>query len=183
VRENGGQYTHAALWATLALARLGQADEAWRLFALLNPIRHADSPERMAVYKVEPYVVAADVYAAMGHEGRGGWTWYTGSAAWMYRLLVEELLGLRLDVDVLSFHPLLPADWNGYTLHYRYRNTFYHIRMVKVGGPTGDVQRVLLDDVEQDDRKIHLADDGREHQAVVEIDQPPLADQDSDHHR
>ena len=103
VRENGGQYTHAAIWAVMAVARLGNAQEAWRLFSLLNPIRHADSPERAATYKVEPYVVAADVYSAKGHEGRGGWTWYTGSAGWMYRLLVEDLLGLRLEVDTLTF--------------------------------------------------------------------------------
>ncbi len=169
VRENGGQYTHAAVWAVMAVARLGNAQEAWRLFSLLNPIRHADSPERAAKYKVEPYVLAADVYSAKGHEGRGGWTWYTGSAGWMYRLLVEELLGVRLDVDTLTFAPLLPADWNEYTLHYRYRNTFYHIRVVKTGEDATEVRRVLLDGVEQQDMSIHLVDDGQEHPAVVEV--------------
>jgi cellobiose phosphorylase len=169
VRENGGQYTHAAIWAVMAVARLGNAQEAWRLFSLLNPIRHADSPERASTYKVEPYVVAADVYGAKGHEGQGGWTWYTGSAGWMYRLLVEDLLGLRLEVDTLTFLPLLPAEWNEYTLHYRYRNTLYHIRVVKMSERATQVHRVVLDGIEQHDRSIHLVDDGKEHPAVVEV--------------
>jgi cyclic beta-1,2-glucan synthetase len=169
VRENGGQYTHAAIWAVMAMARLGNAQEAWRLFTMLNPIRHADSPVRASTYKVEPYVVAADVYSAKGHEGQGGWTWYTGSAGWMYRLLVEDLLGLRLEVDTLTFAPLLPAEWNEYTLHYRYRNTFYHIRVVKISQQGMQVHRVVLDNVEQQDMSIHLVDDGKEHPAVVEV--------------
>jgi cellobiose phosphorylase len=175
VRENGGQYTHAAVWAAMAVARLGNAQEAWRLFSLLNPIRHADSPERASKYKVEPYVVAADVYSAKGHEGRGGWTWYTGSAGLMYRLLVEDLLGLRLEVDTLTFLPLLPAEWNEYTLHYRYRNTFYHIRVVKMSERATQVHRVVLDGIEQHDRSIHLVDDGKEHPAVVEVGDSSMA--------
>ncbi len=177
VRENGGQYTHAAIWAVMAIARLHDAEQAWRLFSLLNPVRHADSPERASAYKVEPYVVAADVYYTKGHEGQGGWTWYTGSAGWMYRLLVEDLLGLRLEVDALSFSPLLPAEWGQYTLHYRYRNTFYHIRVIKRSGQAWDVQRVLLDDVEQADRRIHLIDDCQEHHAVVEVGDPSDVDE------
>jgi cellobiose phosphorylase len=173
VRENGGQYTHAAVWAVMAMARLGNAQEAWRLFSMLNPIRHADSPEKASKYKVEPYVVAADVYSAKGHEGRGGWTWYTGSAGWMYRLLVEDLLGLRLDVDTLTFSPLLPEEWNEYTLHYRYRNTFYHIRVVKMSPQATQVHRVVLDGTEQPDKSIHLVDDGKEHPAVVEVGDSP----------
>jgi cellobiose phosphorylase len=182
VRENGGQYTHAAVWAVMAMARLGNAQEAWRLFSMLNPIRHADSHERASKYKVEPYVLAADVYSAKGHQGRGGWTWYTGSAGWMYRLLVEDLLGLRLDVDTLTFWPLLPEDWNEYTLHYRYRSTFYHIRVVKMSPLAAQVHRVVLDGTEQPDNSIHLVDDGKEHPAVVEIaDSPKEVRPPSDH--
>ncbi|MFA6133277.1 MAG: glucoamylase family protein [Phycisphaerae bacterium] len=173
IRENGGQYTHAAVWAVMAVARLGNAQEAWRLFSLLNPIRHADSPEGASKYKVEPYVVAADVYGAKGRQGQGGWTWYTGSAGWMYRLLVEDLLGLRLEVDTLTFSPLLPAEWNEYTLHYHYRNTFYHIRVVKMSEGATRVHRVVLDGVEQQDRSIHLVDDGKEHPALVEVGDSP----------
>jgi cellobiose phosphorylase len=172
VRENGGQYTHAAVWAVMAVAKLGNAKEAWRLFSMLNPIHHADSPERATKYKVEPYVLAADVYSAKGHKGRGGWTWYTGSAGWMYRLLVEDLLGLRLEVDTLTFAPLLPAEWNEYTLHYRYRNTFYHIRVVKTregASSAKEVHRVVLDGLEPPDKSIHLIDDGKEHQAIVKV--------------
>ena len=172
VRENGGQYTHAAIWAAMAAARLGDGEEAWRLFSMLNPIHHADTPANAMRYKVEPYVVAADVYSAKGHEGRGGWTWYTGSAGWMYRLLVEDLLGLRLEVDRLSFAPLLPADWNEYALHYRYRNTFYHIRVVRSSTQAAGGQRVTLDGIEQHDRCIHMVDDRNEHDAVVELAGP-----------
>ena len=172
VRENGGQYTHAAIWAAIAVARTHNAEQAWRLFSMINPIHRSDSPETASVYKVEPYVVAADVYSALGHEGRGGWTWYTGSSGWMYQLLVEHLLGLRLQVDTLSFSPLLPAEWNEYTLHYCYRNTFFHIRIVKTGPETWNVKRVLLDNIEQQDKKIHLVDDRIEHYAVVEVGMP-----------
>jgi len=168
VRENGGQYTHAALWAVMAVARLGRTEEAWRLFSMLNPIHHADTPEKAACYKVEPYVVAADVYSAQGHEGRGGWTWYTGSSAWMYRLLVEELLGIGIEVDTMTFAPLIPALWPGFTLHYRYRNTLYHIRVVKTGEASTQVQSVILDGVKQADKSIRMVDDGLEHTTVVE---------------
>jgi cellobiose phosphorylase len=158
----------------MAVARLGNAPEAWRLFSLLNPIHHGDTPPHALTYKVEPYVLAADVYTAQGHEGQGGWTWYTGSAGWMYRLIVEELLGLRLDVDVLSFCPLFPADWTEFTLHYRYRNTFYHIRVAKLVDAPPHFQRVTVDGVEQPDRRIHLVDDGKEHTALVETPQSIL---------
>ena len=109
VRENGGQYTHAAVWASMAFAALGDARRAWELFTLINPVNHALSGQDAATYKVEPYVVAADVYTSPPHAGRGGWTWYTGSAGWMYRLIIESLLGLRLEVDQLRFEPCLPA--------------------------------------------------------------------------
>jgi cellobiose phosphorylase len=105
VRENGGQYTHAAIWTVMAFAALGDQRRAWELLSLINPLNHGSTPAGIATYKVEPYVVAADVYAVAPHTGRGGWTWYTGSAGWMYRLIVESLLGLRLDVDKLSFFP------------------------------------------------------------------------------
>ena len=103
VRENGGQYTHAAIWAAMAFAALGDSSRAWELLAMINPVNHARSPEAIATYKGEPYVVAADVYAVPPHVGRGGWTWYTGSAGWMYRLILESLLGLRLEIDKLHF--------------------------------------------------------------------------------
>ena len=136
VRENGGQYTHAAIWATMAFARLGDSRRAWELFRMINPVNHSGSAEEIAIYKVEPYVMAADVYALPPHTGRGGWTWYTGSAAWMYRLIVESLIGLRLEIDKLYITPCLPEDWDGFKVHYRYRETVYHIDVVQLSSNT-----------------------------------------------
>ena len=113
--------------------------------------------------------MAADVYAAAGHEGRGGWTWYTGSAGWMYQLLVGRLLGLRVRVDTLAIEPLWHPEWTEYTVHYRYRSTFYHIRVLKSGPETRGAKRVVVDGVEQSDKLIHMVDDGRDRSAVVEI--------------
>jgi len=166
VRENGGQYTHAAIWAAMAFARLGDRVRAWELFKMINPVNHARSPEGVAIYKVEPYVASADVYALSPHIGRGGWTWYTGSAGLMYRLIVESLLGLRLEVDKLSFAPCLPLDWKSFKMHYRYRETVYHITVMQP--QTGnDEMSVTVDGVEQHDKAVPLVDDHREH--VVEV--------------
>ena len=148
VRENGGQYTHAAIWAAMAFAALGDRARAWELLAMINPVNHARSPEEIAIYKVEPYVVTADVYALSPHTGRGGWSWYTGSAGWMYRLIVESLLGLRLEVDKLRFTPCLPSDWPGFTMHYRYRETVYHIAVQRQPAEKGET-RVTVDGVDQ----------------------------------
>jgi cellobiose phosphorylase len=168
VRENGGQYTHAAVWTVMAFARLGDNRRAWELFNMINPVNHAKSPEETAIYKVEPYVVAADVYGASPHTGRGGWTWYTGSAAWMYRLIVESLLGLKLEVDKLRFTPSLPADWEGFKMHYRYQETVYHIEVQQTPALIGEM-RVSVDRVEQHDNSIHLVDDRKEHWVKVKI--------------
>jgi cellobiose phosphorylase len=136
--------------------------------AMLNPVRHANSPEAMATYKVEPYVVAADIYALAPHTGRGGWTWYTGSAGWMYRLIVESLLGLTLDAGRLRFVPCLPADWKGFTVHYRYRETVYHIAVLHTGAGIGG-PGVTLDGVELGNGVIPLVDDHREHAVEVKV--------------
>lgn len=167
VRENGGQYTHGALWAVMAFAALGDRARAWELFTMINPVRHAGSAEGINTYKVEPYVVAADVYALFPHTGRGGWTWYTGSAGWMYRLIVESLLGLRLEVDILSFAPCLPVEWNEYKIHYRYRETVYHITVLQ--GSVGREASLTVDGVVQSTKALRLVDDRREHSVVVTI--------------
>ena len=168
VRENGGQYTHAAIWAAMAFARMGNNQRAWELFTMINPVNHARSTEETATYKVEPYVVAADVYAVPPHTGRGGWTWYTGSAAWMYRLIVESLLGLRLEVDKQRFTPCLPADWAGFKMHYRYRETVYHIDVLQTREDKGE-SSVTIDGVKRHDEAIPLIDDRREHSVEVRI--------------
>src|SRR5262249_35599949 len=130
VRENGGQYTHAAIWATMAFAQLGQNEKAWELWGMIDPISHGSTPEATDIYKVEPYV-AADVYGVSPHRGRGGWTWYTGSAGWMYRLLTESLLGFQLDVDRLQIKPCIPAGWTSYEIHFRFFETTYHFKIVR----------------------------------------------------
>jgi cellobiose phosphorylase len=168
VRENGGQYTHAAIWAAMAFASLGDSRRAWELLSMISPVNHAMSPEAMEAYKVEPYVVAADIYALSPHTGRGGWTWYTGSAGWMYRLIVESLLGLKLEVDRLSFKPCLPADWKTIKVHYRYRETVYHITVLQTQAAKDKIT-VTVDGVEQDGEAIPLVDDRQEHAVEVRI--------------
>jgi cyclic beta-1,2-glucan synthetase len=168
VRENGGQYTHAAIWTAMAFAQLGESRRAWELLAMVNPVNHAKSPEGIATYKVEPYVVAADVYAFPPHTGRGGWTWYTGSAGWLYRLIIESLLGLRLEIDKLSLTPCLPADWEIFKVHYRYRETIYHITVLQTHTGKGRT-RMIVDGVERDDQAIPLVDDLQEHSVEVRI--------------
>ncbi|MDD5387899.1 MAG: glucoamylase family protein [Gallionellaceae bacterium] len=167
VRENGGQYTHAAIWAAMAFAALGDSRHAWELTTLINPANHAKSPETIATYKVEPYVMAADVYAVAPHTGRGGWTWYTGSAGWMYRLILESLLGLRLEVDRLHVAPCLPAHWRGFKIHYRFRETVYHINVTQLGADADEDSGLTVDGVERD--AIPLVDDQREHAVEVRV--------------
>jgi cyclic beta-1,2-glucan synthetase len=171
VRENGGQYTHAAIWAAMAFAVLGDGQRAWELLALINPVNHGSSPDAIAAYQVEPYVVAADVYALPPHTGRGGWTWYTGSAGWMYRLILESLLGLRLDMDKLYFAPHFPDAWNTFKVHYRYRETVFHIVVVRAhAGNSG----VTLDGVEQAGTFVPLVDDRKEHAVEVRYGETPV---------
>jgi cellobiose phosphorylase len=161
VRENGGQYTHAAIWATMAFAELGDSARAWELLRMINPVNHGIDPVQMGVYKVEPYVVSADVYAVEPHVGRGGWSWYTGSAGWMYRLIIESLLGLRLDAGRLRFAPVLPPEWEGFSMDYRHHATWYRINL-RQSGP-GTTSTLWLDGVAQPDGSIVLIDDGVDH--------------------
>jgi cellobiose phosphorylase len=168
VRENGGQYTHAAIWVAMAFAKLGDYRHAWKLMNMINPINHGGSRDGIATYKVEPYVVAADVYALSPHIGRGGWTWYTGSAGWMYRLIMESLLGLSLEIDKLHIEPCLPADWETFKVHYRYRETTYHITIIQIHDSNRDI-RITVDGVERHDETIPLIDDHKEHSVEVRI--------------
>lgn len=166
VRENGGQYTHAAVWMVIAFAMLKDRKRAWELLNMINPARHGDSEAACSVYKVEPYVMAADVYAVTSNAGRGGWTWYTGAASWMYQLIVKYLMGLRLDVDRLYFEPCLPEDWQSFKIHYRYRETFYHIT-VRRSGPRDTVLSVTVDGAVNEGRSVPLVDDRVEHAVDV----------------
>jgi cyclic beta-1,2-glucan synthetase len=167
IRENGGQYTHAATWVVQAAALLGRGSRAVALFDLLNPIKRALSPEAVARYKVEPYVVAADVYGVPPHVGRGGWTWYTGSAGWLYRAGLETVLGFRLEGDRLRPDPCIPASWPGYAITYRRGSATYHIRVDNPHGAERGVVSVTLDGQPCPDGTVPLADDGRAHEVAV----------------
>jgi cellobiose phosphorylase len=169
VRENGGQYTHGAIWTAMAFALMGRSERAWELFALLNPIHHGGTPRQIATYKVEPYVVAADVYAIAPHSGRGGWTWYTGSAGWMYRLLIETLLGVNLEGDQLRLAPRLPKSWTTCKIHYRYRQTVYHITITRLVADSADTNLLSLDGQEISGRTISLRDDRHEHAVELKV--------------
>jgi cellobiose phosphorylase len=169
VRENGGQYTHAGIWTAMAFALMGENDRAWELFALLNPIHHGGTPKQIATYKVEPYVVAADVYAVAPHTGRGGWTWYTGSAGWMYRLLIETLLGVNLAGDQLRLTPRLPKSWTTYKIHYRYRQTVYHITITRCATDSTEANQLFLDGNELAVETVPLVDDRREHFVELKV--------------
>jgi cyclic beta-1,2-glucan synthetase len=168
VRENGGQYTHAAVWSVIAFAALGDGDKAVELLAMLNPINHASTEAGVRRYKVEPYVVAADVYAEVPHVGRGGWTWYTGSAAWMYRAAVESILGFRLRGARLAIDPCIPRAWRGFEMTFRYRSARYDILVENTRGVSRGVSSVEVDGVSLNgEHDIMLADDGKAHRVRI----------------
>ena len=170
IRENGGQYTHAAAWAALAQTYLGDGDKAHELLSIINPINHADSPAAIHRYKVEPYVVAADVYSVSPHVGRGGWTWYTGSAAWFYRVALEGLLGFRLQGDQLLIAPCIPRGWPGFELKFRHRSSRYEISVENPLEVCTGILAVKLDgETVTGERKgvIALVDDGATHKVTI----------------
>jgi cyclic beta-1,2-glucan synthetase len=170
VRENGGQYTHGAIWAVMAFATLDDDARAAEAMAMINPVNHGRTAKRIRRYRVEPYVVAADVYALAPHAGRGGWTWYTGSAGWMYCAIVESLLGLKREGARLRFSPHLPPTWNDLTVRYRYFETEYRISMHRRAA-TRDARRVTVtfDGVGQDSEGVTLVDDQKQHDIEVEL--------------
>jgi cyclic beta-1,2-glucan synthetase len=167
VRENGGQYTHAALWTLIAFAMLGDGDKAGELFALLNPINHASTRAGLHKYKVEPYAAAGDVYAESSHAGRGGWTWYTGSAGWMYRAAVESILGFHLEGEILRIEPCIPRFWREFEIKYRRGKTLYHIKVENPLSICRGVVETWLDGEQLSKNEIPLAEDGAEHQVKV----------------
>ena len=167
IRENGGQYTHAAVWSVMAFALLGETQRVKDLLSMINPVNHGSTREKIERYLVEPYVMAADIYGAEPHIGRGGWTWYTGSASWMYRLIIESVLGLRLKADTLTFSPCVPTEWEYFTIHYRFRETVYHITFTQI--TPGGTLCVVVDGEEQIDPLITMIDDQQEHFADITI--------------
>jgi cyclic beta-1,2-glucan synthetase len=167
IRENGGQYTHAALWTIQAFALLGDADRAVDIFGMINPVLHAATPEGVMRYKVEPYVAAADVYGVPPHTGRGGWTWYTGSAAWMYRIALETLLGFELRGKRLAIRPKIPADWHLFEIHYRRVSTTDKFSFHNQALVQNETTVVYLDGQQQPGDSFDVVDDGQVHDVVI----------------
>ncbi len=167
VRENGGQYTHAAVWVVMALARLGSGDEVAELFHMLNPINHTRTAADVECYKAEPYVMAGDVYARAPHAGRAGWNWYTGSAAWMYRTGLESMLGLRRRGDTFSIDPCIPSSWPKYEIAWTFRSTRYNIFVTNPGHHCRGVFSATLDGVATNKTAIPLVDDGGTHDVRI----------------
>jgi cyclic beta-1,2-glucan synthetase len=161
VRENGGQYSHAAVWSLMAFAALGDRNKVWELFKLVQPLNHATTEEEVSTYKVEPYVMAADVYANESHKGRGGWTWYTGSAGWMYQFIMSSLVGMELQQDKLVFNPCFPAEWPSVSIRYQYGQSTYHITVLQHTGKDAAGIKEGTENI------VHLVDDGREHTIEV----------------
>ena len=180
VRENGGQYTHAAIWTVIAYALLGDGDRAGELFALLNPINHASTRAGLHKYKVEPYVAAGDVYAVWPHTGRGGWTWYTGSAGWMYRAAVEHILGFRLSGGRLQIEPCVPRGWREFEIKYRRGRTHYHIKVENPQGVSRGVAEIILDDEQLPASEILLEDDGGTHQVRIVLGERKVRESEND---
>ena len=169
VRENGGQYTHAAIWLVMAFAAMGNKKKTWELLQMINPLNRGNTTEKIAVYKSEPYVIAADVYAEKSHKGRGGWTWYTGSAGWMYQLITDYFIGLKKEGNALRFEPCIPEEWESFEIKYLFGNTIYNITFLQTLGEPKKEMKVLLDEAEQADKIIVLKDDGVEHLVVVKF--------------
>jgi cyclic beta-1,2-glucan synthetase len=173
VRENGGQYTHAALWTVIAYAMLGDGERAWELFALLNPISHASTRSGLHKYRVEPYVAAADVYAVWPHTGRGGWTWYTGSASWMYRAVLESIVGFKLRGDRLAIDPCVPRGWREFEITYRRGSTPYKLLVENPHGLNHGVSKIELDGEQLDTPDFPLVDDGKQHVVRITLEPNP----------
>jgi cyclic beta-1,2-glucan synthetase len=177
IRENGGQYTHAAAWSIMAFAALGEGDKAAELFALINPINHTATRAGVLRYKVEPYVAAADVYSVPPHVGRGGWTWYTGSAGWLYRAGIESILGLRVESDWLVIDPCVPSAWPGFTMTLRYRGAVYEIAVTNPVGAGRGVASVTFDGNARAPisgrARLRLSIDGARHTSVIVLGPEP----------
>lgn len=165
VRENGGQYTHAAIWTMMAFAALGENEKVWELFSLINPINHSKNDKLIEQYKVEPYVVVADIYSSPEHEGRGGWAWYTGSAGWMYQFILESLLGLRKEGNKLFIQPCTPVAWDSFTIQYKYEKTIYEITINK--NMEGTKTNILINGKQQNNNFIELKEDAGKQEIVI----------------
>ena len=168
IRENGGQYTHAAIWMIMAHAKLGNTVRAWELLNMINPVNHTNSEEAVSIYQAEPYVVAADVYSMSNNKGHAGWTWYTGSAGWMYQLIMENLLGIQMEGNKLKFNPCVPKEWASYSMVCKFRETTYNITLVQEKISEGKLQ-VEIDGLKNPGNEINLIDDKLVHKVIIKF--------------
>ena len=155
-RENGGQYTHGSIWAIIAESMLGFGNKAGEYYRMINPIEHTRTKDAAKKYKVEPYVIAADIYGQKNLAGRGGWTWYTGSASWMYEAGIKYLLGLRIEKGILRIEPCIPSDWKEYSIQYKYGDSIYNIRVTNPNGKMQGISHFRINGVENSEKKITL---------------------------
>ena len=160
VRENGGQYTHAAIWAIIAYAKLKLEDKSFLYYNMINPIEHSNTKEKADRYKVEPYVIPADIYTAQNLIGRGGWTWYTGSSSWYYIAGIEYILGLKIENQKLSINPCIPKEWEEYFLQYKYKETIYNIKVKNIN-KTNLIQKIFLNNLEIAEKSVKLINNGK----------------------
>ena len=167
VRENGGQYTHAAIWAIIATSILGFGDKAFEYFRMINPIEHARTKEACKKYKVEPYVITADIYGASNLQGRGGWTWYTGSSSWLYKAGIEYLLGLKIKKGFLSIEPCIPKEWKEYEIKYKYKETIYNIKVKNPNQKMNTVDKFIVNGTEINEKQLKLENDGKIYEIEV----------------
>ena len=166
-RENGGQYTHGAIWAIIAEAILGFGDKSLDLFRMINPIEHSRTKESAKKYKVEPYVLAADIYGYGNLAGRGGWTWYTGSSSWLYEAGIHYILGLTIKEGYLYIEPCIPSSWKEYSIIYRYGSSIYHIKVQNKNEKTTGVEKILCNGIEVPEKRIKLIDDRKVYEIMV----------------
>ena len=166
VRENGGQYTHASCWVVIAEAMLGFGEKAFELYKMINPIEHARTKEMAQKYKVEPYVIPADIYGAGNLVGRGGWTWYTGSSCWYYKAGVEYILGIKIEKGILKINPCIPKDWKTFSVRYKWKNTLYNILVENPNGNEIGVKKIVIDGIEQMSNEIRL----QENAGVINVE-------------
>ncbi|MEO5647194.1 MAG: cyclic beta 1-2 glucan synthetase, partial [Chitinophagaceae bacterium] len=169
VRENGGQYTHAAIWLVMAFAAIGDTKRTWELLQMINPLNRSNTNEKIAIYKTEPYVIAADVYAEPKNKGRGGWTWYTGSAGWMYQLIIDSFIGLKREANTLRFKPCIPQEWKNFELNYQFESSKYHIQFIQEISNDKKIMKVILDGLIQENGIINMVNDGLTHEVKIEI--------------
>ena len=161
VRENGGQYTHGAIWAILAETTLGFGDKAVEYYKMINPIEHSKTKEEAIKYKAEPYVIPGDVYGANNLKGQGGWTWYTGSSSWYYKVGIENILGLKIERKMLKIEPCISKDWEEYSIRYKYKTTIYNIKVKNPNHKNTGIETFKLNGNEIQEKQIKLQDDGK----------------------